>query len=70
MRDLDDDEYGYTTGGAICNRLKKDDSSLEVTFMDALEFYPYKKENQNPMISRFFSSPQGMSFLMHYNISD
>lgn len=68
MQDLDDDEYGYTTRGAMCNKPKKDDLSLEFTFVDALEFYPYKHENPNSMINRVFSSPQGMFSLMHYNI--
>lgn len=59
MENLDEDEYGYTTGITIHNKLKND-LCLEDTFMDALEFFPYKKENHNPMISRFFFSPQGM----------
>ncbi|XP_065921941.1 uncharacterized protein [Magallana gigas] len=58
MENLDEDEYGYTTGVTIHNKLKND-LCLEDTFMDALEFFPYKKENHNPMISRSFFSPQG-----------
>lgn len=59
MKDLDDDEYGYTTGGAIYNKQKKKKVSLEETFLDAQEFVPYRKESHNPMISRFFFSPKG-----------
>lgn len=39
MENLDEDEYGYTTGVTIHNKLKND-LCLEDTFMDALEFFP------------------------------
>lgn len=58
MEDLDDDEYGYTTGGAICNKLKKKKMGLEEAFVNAQEFVQYRKESHNPMISRFFLHPK------------
>lgn len=51
---MDDDEYGYIICGVMCNKLKKDDLSLEFIFVDVLEFYFYKYENFNFMINRVF----------------
>lgn len=53
MENFDDDEYGYIIGVIIYNKFKND-MCLEDIFMDVFEFFFYKKENCNFMISRFF----------------
>lgn len=53
MENFDDDEYGYIIGVIIYNKFKND-LCLEDIFMDVFEFFFYKKENYNFMISRFF----------------
>ncbi|XP_056018429.1 uncharacterized protein LOC130054076 [Ostrea edulis] len=57
MEDLDDEEYGYTTGDDIYE-LKKKDTTCEEAFVDAHEFLPYKIDSHNSMISKFFFSPR------------
>ncbi|XP_048764539.2 uncharacterized protein LOC125672347 isoform X2 [Ostrea edulis] len=57
MEDLDDDEYGYTTGSDIY-KLKKKDTTWEEAFVDAHEFLPYKKDSHSSMLSKFFFSPR------------
>ncbi|XP_048759383.2 uncharacterized protein LOC125668981 [Ostrea edulis] len=57
MEDLNDDEYGYTTGSGIY-KYKKKDTTWEEAFVDAHEFLPYKKDSHSSMISKFFFSPR------------
>lgn len=63
MENLDEDEYGYTTGVTIHNKLKND-LCLEDTFMDALEFFPYKKRKPQSYDQQVFllSSRYGYGF--------
>lgn len=59
--DLDDDDYSYTTSGALYSQQKKKDIDFEDVhvFMDAHQFVPCK-DTHSLMISRFFFSPQGI----------
>ncbi|XP_062603771.1 uncharacterized protein LOC134265562, partial [Saccostrea cucullata] len=57
MEDLDDEEYGYTSGYAV-QRVKKKDTNWEEAFLDAQAFTAYQKDSNSPMISKFFFSPQ------------
>lgn len=61
MENLDEDEYGYTTGVTIHNKLKND-LCLEDTFMDALASLQKRKPQSYDQQVFLLSSRYGYGF--------